>query len=282
MKPGFDYSFFRESADYILSRADFVPEVAIILGSTLGGLADCIDEPVIIDYEDIPNFLCATVNTHAGKLLLGQIRGKKVVCMSGRFHYYEGYDSEQLVIPIRVLKLLGVETAIITNAAGAVNEDYTPGDIMLIKDHINFSGISPMRGQNVEEFGNRFFDVSNLYTRDLRFLAKRCAAKLGYPLKEGNYFFFTGPQFETPAEIRAARVLGADAVGMSTVTETLTAAHCGMKTLAFSIITNMAAGIDAYPICSEDIKKFGVNAASRMKNLIVEIIDSIDVTSVAR
>ena len=276
MKYEFDYGYFKESADYILTRAGFRPEVAIILGSTLGSLVDCIDKPITIDYKEIPNFLHTTVNTHAGKLLLGHIRGKKVVCMSGRFHFYEGYDFEQLVIPIRVLKLLGVETVIITNAAGAVNEDYAPGDIMLIKDHINFSGVSPMRGRNVEEFGNRFFDISDLYTRDLRDIAKQCADKLDCKLKEGNYFFFTGPQFETPAEIRAARMLGADAVGMSTVTETLTAAHCGMKTLAFSIITNMAAGIYDHPISGEDIKKFGVGATQRMKNLIIEIIGNIE------
>ena len=275
MKYEFDYGYFKKSADYILSLTDQRPEVAIILGSTLGSLADSIENPVSINYEDIPNFLCSTVKSHAGKLILGQIRGKNVACMSGRFHYYEGYDYEQLVIPIRVLKLIGVKTVILTNAAGAVNESYAPGDVMLIKDHISLSGASPMRGRNIDEFGDRFFDITNMYTKELRDLAGRCAKNLGYSLNEGNYFFYTGPQFETPAEIRAIRMLGGDAVGMSTVTEALTAVHCGMKTLAFSIITNMAAGVLDTPVCGTEISRVGAEAAHNVQNLIVEIIGNL-------
>ena len=169
----FTYEYFKTSADYILDKIDFKPEVAIILGSALGSLGEEIENPVIIDYEDIPNFLVTTVKSHAGKLILGELQGKKVVCMSGRFHYYEGYDFEQLVIPIRVFHLLGVKTVILTNAAGAINTSYKPGEIMIIKDHIKFMGASPLRGPNIEEFGPRFFDVSKTYTKEYRELAKK-------------------------------------------------------------------------------------------------------------
>ena len=272
MKHTFDYTYFQTPADYILSKIDFKPEVALILGSALGGLAEEIEHPIVIDYEDIPNFLHTTVSSHAGKLILGEISGKKVVCMSGRFHHYEGYDFEQLTLPIRVLHLLGVHTTILTNAAGAVNETYKPGDIMLIRDHIKLTGASPLSGPNIAEFGPRFFDVSDMYTKKLRDLARQCAHELGQSLQEGNYFYFTGPQFESPAEIRAARILGGDAVGMSTVTEALTAAHCGMELLAFSLISNMAAGILEQPITVEEVAEAGDAAAGRFKTLIREII----------
>jgi len=276
MKYAFDYEYFKKSSDYILSKIDFKPEIAIVLGSALGGLAAEVENPVVVNYEDIPNFLRTTVKSHAGKLILGQIQGKNVVCMSGRFHHYEGYDYEQLVIPIRVFKLLGVKTVILTNAAGAVNTDYRPGDIMIINDHIKLTGASPLRGPNVDEFGKRFFDISDMYTKSLRDLAKTCAANLGQHLRDGNYFFFTGPQFESPAEIRASRILGADAVGMSTVTEALTAAHCGMKLLAFSLITNMAAGVLNQPVTSEEVGETATKAAKSFAALICEIVKNIN------
>ena len=272
MKHKYDLAYFQAAADYILSKIDYKPEVALILGSALGSLADEIKDPVVIDYKDIPNFLHTTVSSHAGKLILGEISGKKVVCMSGRFHHYEGYDFEQLTLPIRVFHLLGVKTSILTNAAGAINETFRPGDIMLIRDHIKLTGASPLCGPNIDAFGPRFFDVSDMYTRTLRDLAKQCAVNLGQSLQEGNYFYFTGPQFESPAEIRAAHILGGDAVGMSTVTEALTAAHCGMKLLAFSLISNMAAGILDQPITVEEVKDAGDAAAARFKALIREII----------
>ena len=275
MERKFDYEYFKKSADYILDRIDFKPEIAMILGSSLGPLAEEIKNPVVIDYKDIPNFLVSTVKSHAGKLILGELNGKKVVCMSGRFHYYEGYDFEELVIPVRVLHLLGVEAIILTNAAGAVNTSYKPGDIMIIKDHIKLMGASPMRGPNLEEFGERFFDVSNMYTKSLRDLAKRCADKIGINLQEGVYFFCPGPQFETPAEIRAIRILGGDAVGMSTVTEALTAAHCGMKVLGLSLITNMAAGILDQPVTSEEVDETGAKASEKFRKLIGEIVKEI-------
>lgn len=268
----YNYDYFKKSAEYILSKVDFKPEIAIILGSSLGILAEEIENPVIIDYEDIPNFLVTTVDSHAGRLILGELSGKKLVCMSGRFHYYEGYDFEQLVVPIRVFHLLGVKSVIITNAAGAVNTSYLPGDVMIIKDHIKIMGHSPVRGKNIEEFGPRFFDMSNAYDSEYRQLTRRKAKELGMKIREGIYFYCSGPQFETPAEINAIRVLGGDAVGMSTVTESITAAHCGMRVLGFSLITNMAAGILDQVITTEEVDETANKASSEFKALLREII----------
>lgn len=268
----YNYDYFKKSAEYILSKVDFKPEIAIILGSSLGILAEEIENPVIIDYEDIPNFLVTTVDSHAGRLILGELSGKKLVCMSGRFHYYEGYDFEQLVVPIRVFHLLGVKSVIITNAAGAVNTSYHPGDVMIIKDHIKIMGHSPVRGKNIEEFGPRFFDMSNAYDSEYRQLTRRKAKELGMKIREGIYFYCSGPQFETPAEINAIRVLGGDAVGMSTVTESITAAHCGMRVLGFSLITNMAAGILDQVITTEEVDETANKASSEFKALLREII----------
>ena len=271
----FTFEYYKKSADYILSKINFKPEVGLILGSALGTLADEIEDKVIIDYKDIPNFLISTVESHAGKLIIGKLNGKNIICMSGRFHYYEGYDFEQLAIPIRVFKLLGVKSVILTNAAGAINKEYKPGDIMIINDHIKLMGASPLRGTNISEFGSRFFDVSDMYTKELRELVKMCAEKLNIELKEGVYYFATGPQFETPAEIRAMRVLGGDTVGMSTVTEAITAAHCGMKVLGLSLVTNMAAGVLNQPITSEEVDEAGKGASCKLKKLLKEILTEI-------
>ena len=271
----YTYQFFQESADYLRARVPFTPDTAIVLGSCLGPFAQNIQDPIVIDYADIPNFLLSTVASHAGKLIFGTVGGKKVVCMSGRFHSYEGYDFEQLVIPIRVLKLLGVERVILTNASGGVNTSYRPGDIMVISDHIKLNGPSPLRGPNVEEFGPRFFDVSRMYTPELRKIALECAAGTGIRVHEGVYMFFTGPQFETPAEIRAARILGADAVGMSTVTEALTAAHCGMPLLALSVMTNMAAGVLDRPLTNEEVDETAQLVAGRFSDYMKKIVAAI-------
>lgn len=269
------YEDYKKSADYILDKINFKPEIGLILGSALGSLADEIEDRVIIDYKDIPNFLISTVESHAGKLILGKLNGKNIVCMSGRFHYYEGYDFEQLAIPIRVFKLLGISTVILTNAAGAINSDYRPGDVMIIKDHIKLMGASPLRGTNIPEFGSRFFDVSDMYSKNLRDITKKCALDLNINLKEGVYYFATGPQFETPAEIRAMRILGGDTVGMSTVTEATTAAHCGIKVLGLSLVTNMAAGVLDQPITTEEVDESGKAASSKLKNLLREILREI-------
>ncbi len=271
----YTYDFYKKSADYILSKIDFKPEVGLILGSALGSLSDEITDQIVIDYKDIPNFLISTVESHAGKLILGELRGKKVVCMSGRFHYYEGYEFEQLAIPIRVFKLLGVNTVILTNAAGAINKEYIPGDIMIIRDHIKLTGASPVRGKNIPELGPRFFDVTNMYTRELRDLTKKCAYSLNIDIKEGVYFYATGPQFETLAEISAMRILGGDTVGMSTVTEAITAAHCGIKVLGLSLVTNMAAGVLDQPITTEEVDEAGEMASEKLKQLLGEVIEKI-------
>ncbi len=268
----YNYEYFKKSADYVLSKIDYTPDIAIILGSCLGGLSDEIENPTIIDYKDIPNFLVSTVQSHAGKLILGDLAGKKVVCMSGRFHFYEGYDFEQLTAPIRLFKLLGAKATVLTNAAGAINTHYKQGDVMVIKDHIKLLGASPLRGKNIDEFGDRFFDVSNMYTKELREIALRCAQKSTLSVHEGTYYYASGPNFETPAEINAMRVLGGDAVGMSTVTEALTAAHCNMPLLALSLITNMAAGVIDQAVTVEEVDETADKSKEAIKAFVADII----------
>ncbi len=253
----YSYDYYKKSADYVKARAPFEPKIGLVLGSALGPLAAQLEDAVEIDYKDIPNFLVSTAPDHAGKLIFGRLEGKELVCMSGRFHSYEGYDFEQLAAPMRLMKLLGVQAVILTNAAGGVNPSYKRGDVMIIRDHIKLTGASPLRGKNVDAFGERFFDVCDMYTPRLRKLALSCAEGSGLTVHEGVYFFMTGPQFETPAEIRAISILGGDAVGMSTVTEALTAAHCKLPILGISVITNMAAGISPEPLTSEEVSETG-------------------------
>ena len=274
----YNFEYFKKSADYVRSLINDEPEIAIVLGSGLGDFASRIEDPIEIKYEDIPNFLVSTVESHAGKLIFGKAGGKKIICMSGRFHFYEGYDYEQLVIPIRLFKLLGVKATILTNAAGAVNMDYKVGDIMIVSDHIKLNGASPLRGKNVDFFGPRFFDVTDMYTKKLRELALNCAENSGLTFREGVYMFFTGPQFETPAEIRAARILGADAVGMSTVTEALTAAHCSMPLLAFSVMTNMAAGVLDQKLSDEEDGIAAAKISERFGKYIEKVISQINIS----
>ena len=271
----YTYDYFKASADYVLAKIDYKPEVAIILGSCLGSLADTIENKIVIEYKDIPNFLLSTVDSHAGKLILGDLAGKKVVCMSGRFHYYEGYDFEQLTAPIRLFKLLGVKQTIVTNAAGAINTSYNCGDVMIIKDHIKLMGNSPLRGKNVAEFGDRFFDVCDMYTKTLREKALACSKESSLTVHEGVYYYATGPNFETPAEINAMRILGADAVGMSTVTEALTAAHCKMPFLALSLITNMAAGVLNQAITTDEVDETADKSAAALASLVQKIITEL-------
>jgi len=271
----FDYEFYKKSADYVRGKIDFEPEIGVVLGSSLGDLSRRIEDAVTIPYRDIPNFLVSTVRSHAGELVLGTLSGKRVACMSGRFHYYEGYDFAQLAVPIRLFKSLGVRKAVVTNAAGAVNTAYAPGDVMIIKDHINLMGASPMRGKNVEEFGPRFFDIGDMYARSLREIAKSCAEGCGLVVHEGVYQFFCGPHFESPAEIRAARVLGADAVGMSTVTEALTAAHCGMPLLGLSLITNMAAGVLDRPLTTTEVNETAARVSPLFQKYLEKIVGTI-------
>jgi len=271
-RPVFDYEYYKKSADYIRKKiGDFKPKTGIILGTGLGRVADLIEAEYILPYAEIPNFLISKAPGHIGNLIFGRYQGRKVVVMQGRFHSYDGYHFEELSIPIRVMKLLGTQRMIITNAAGAVNMYYRPGDVMLLSDHIKLNGSSPLRGPNVPEFGNRFFDTSYMYTKELRELALECAKDTALTVHEGVYFFCPGPQFETPAEIRAIRILGGDAVGMSTVPEALAAAQCGMPVLGISFIANMAAGVLDQPIDGDEVEK----AAKLAEPLLLEYFGKI-------
>ena len=275
MKDSYTFEYFKESADYVKEIIGQKPDAALILGSCLGGFTERMHDKVEIPYEDIPNFLTSTVSSHAGKLIFGTVAGKKILCMSGRFHFYEGYDFEQLTVPIRLFKLSGAKYTIITNASGAVNTSYRPGDIMIIKDHLKLTGSSPLRGKNIDEFGPRFFDVTDMYTASLRKKALECAENIGLNVHEGVYMYFTGPQFETPAEIRAARILGADAIGMTTVTEALTAAHCSMPLLAVAVITNMAAGVTSEKLSFEEVDVTADAISDKFGSYIEKIISQI-------
>jgi len=270
-----DFEHCKNAAEYVQGHIHTKPVLGIILGSGLGPLADDIEVDSIVNYSDIPGFPLSTVSSHIGRFIVGKLSGVDVICMQGRVHYYEGYDFADLAMSVRVMGLLGIKCLIVTNAAGAVNISYKPGDIMLISDHINMMGINPVIGQNYREFGDRFYDVSNLYNRNLRQLAKKCAKKSPLDVHEGIYMFYPGPNFETPAEIRAFRLLGADATGMSTVPETLTAAHMGITVLGFSVMTNMAAGVLNQPLTDEEVcdtsKKIAHDFSAYMKDVVASI-----------
>ncbi len=239
----FMYDDYRRAADVIRARTRYQPTIALVLGSGLGVLADEILDADRIPYEDIPQWPQSTVHGHAGQLVIGKLQGQVVVAQQGRAHFYEGYSLQQVGFPMRVLHLLGVQTVILTNAAGGVNRSFAVGDVMMLSDHINFVGLAggnPLMGANDERFGPRFVGMAHPYDRGLRDIAKQVAARAAVTLHEGVYAGVSGPFFETPAEIRMLRTMGADAVGMSTVNETLVARHCGMTVMAFSGITNVA------------------------------------------
>ena len=243
---------YRESAGFLRERlGDFVPKIAMVLGSGLGYLGDQVERPIFADYRDIPHFKASTAPGHKGRLVFGFLEGQPVAVMQGRMHHYEGYSYEEVTYAVRVLRLLGCDTLVVTNAAGCVNTSWQAGDLMLITDHIKLFSVSPLRGENLPEFGTRFPDASRLYTPRLQELARETAAELGIPLREGVYFYCYGPQYETPAEVRAARILGGDAVGMSTAPEVVVAGHCGMEVLGLTLLSNMAAGILDQPITPE-------------------------------
>lgn len=233
----------RQSVDYIHAITDIEPQVALILGSGLGAIARDVKNPVKISYEMIPHFPMVTVEGHAGELVLGNLCGKKLVTMAGRFHYYEGHSMWDLTYPVRVMKLLGAQVLIITNACGAINRDFNPGDFMLITDHINNFNQDPLRGYNVEELGPRFVDMTFAYDRELLSLAEKVGHSEGIDLRKGVYLASSGPSYETPAEIRGYGVIGADVVGMSTIPAVIVARHMNMRVLGISCVSNMAAGI---------------------------------------
>ena len=268
------FANYQTAADYLRQKLPGSVEIAVVLGTGLGGLLDQLEDKVEIPYEEIPNFLLSTVSSHPGKFIFGKLAGKNILCMSGRFHYYEGYDYNELVTPVYVMKLLGIKTLILTNAAGAINFNFHPGDICLITDHLNFASVSPTRGKNLDEFGPRFFPLADVYDRNLRKLAHTSANKLGQTLKEGVYFFTVGPHFETPAEIRAMRTLGADLVGMSTITESITAAHCGIKVLAFSLATNYSTD-RVEKMDGSEVEEVAAQASDRLLALVTEIVSQL-------
>ncbi|WP_409297971.1 purine-nucleoside phosphorylase [Peribacillus sp. SCS-26] len=269
------YEKINQAADYLKEKLSGTPEIGLILGSGLGVLADEIEDAVKIPYGEIPNFPVSTVEGHAGQLVSGTLSGKKVIAMQGRFHFYEGYDMGQVTFPVRVMKLLGVDKMIVTNAAGGVNQDLSAGDLMIITDHINFTGTSPLIGPNDAEFGVRFPDMSEAYSKEYQEVAKKAAEALNIPIKEGVYLGLSGPAYETPAEVRMVRTLGGDAVGMSTVPEVIIARHSGISVLGISCITNMAAGILNQPLSHDEViettEKVKADFLSLIKTIVKEL-----------
>jgi len=276
------YSDYLESADYIKNIIGDTPDIAVILGSGLGEFAERLYDRTVIPYRDIPHFPISTVSYQKGELVYGKLRyengcEKTVLCMNGRFHYYEGWEMWQTAYPVGVFKLLGIEKLIITNAAGGIgyNDDreLLPGDLVLISDTLKLAPDSPMRGANIPEFGQRFFDMQSVLDKKLRALAADCAKKRGYELKEGVYAYMAGPQYETPAEIRMLKLLGANLVGMSTVAEIIFAAQLGLKVLGISCVTNMAARITGAELTEEEVCDTAASVGERFKALLADVIE---------
>ncbi len=251
----------------------FTPEIGLILGSGLGTLGDYLENKIVFPYQDLPGFPISTVIGHSGRLLLGTLAGKKVACLQGRVHTYEGASPENIRTLIRTLKRMGCKTLLITNAAGSLRTEVGPGALCLITDHINFQPGNPLIGANDEAFGPRFFPMDNAYDQHLREQLKQTAARLNIPLPEGVYFGTLGPCFETPAEIRAFKMLGGDLVGMSTVPEVIVARHCGLRVAAISAISNLAAGLSAESITHENTLYYAEQAADNMLKLIYGFIE---------
>lgn len=258
----------KKQLDFIRSKTDFIPEIAVILGSGLGALADEIETQCIIDYKDIPDFPVSTAPGHKGRFVFGRIENKNVVIMQGRIHLYEGYSPQQIANPIRLMRLMGAEILFLTNASGGINSDFHIGDLMVIDDHISSFVESPLVGKNDDEIGLRFPDMSEVYSKRLRDIIKKTAKAEGTEIKSGVYLQFHGPNFETPAEIRMAKTIGADAVGMSTAIEAQAAKHCGFEVCGISVITNLACGISKTPITSEEVTETADRIAPIFKNLI--------------
>jgi purine-nucleoside phosphorylase len=270
----YTYAQYQDSAAAVRERiGTFQPEVAMVLGSGLGYLGDLVEDAVAVPYGEIPHFKTSTAPGHKGQLVLGRLNGKNVAVMQGRMHHYEGYSYEEVSYAVRVLRLLGCGTLIVTNAAGCVNTDWKAGELMLIRDHIKIFMESPLRGENIPEFGPRFPDASHLYTPALQELALQAAADLNIPLRRGVYMYFPGPQYETPAEVRFARLAGADAAGMSTAPEVITAAHCGMRVLGFTLLSNMAAGILDQPLSEQEVLDAAEAAKEKFSKLVLTCLE---------
>ena len=273
----FTFAQYQESAQFLKHRlGNFQPKVAMVLGSGLGFLGDQVEDPIAIDYHDIPHFKASTAPGHKGRLVCGMLDGQAVAVMQGRMHHYEGYSYEEVAYAVRVLRLLGCQTLFVTNAAGGVNYSFHAGDLMLITDQIKIFLESPLRGENLPEFGPRFPDSSYLYTPKLQALAKQQARALDIDLKTGVYMYFPGPQYETPAEIRMARILGADAVGMSTAPEVITAGHCGMDVLGITLVSNMAAGVLPQKLTEQEVLDAAEAAKEKFSGLLLACLAHLD------
>lgn len=268
------FSKAREATTYIEEQGVEKVEVGLILGSGLGELADEIENPIVIPYEEIPSFPVSTVEGHAGQLVYGMLGGKHVLALQGRFHYYEGYSMDEVTFPVRVMSMLGTNSIIVTNAAGGVNENFTPGDLMLITDHINSFGTNPLIGPNDDKFGPRFPDLTQAYDLDYQKLVKDVATDLNLSLQEGVYYGTTGPTYETPAEVRMIQTVGGDAVGMSTVPEVIVARHAGINVVGISCISNLAAGMGE-ELNHEDVIAVTTKIRSSFKQLIVNVLQKI-------
>ncbi len=271
---------FEEAADFIRSRTQRSPSVGLILGSGLGSLAANVTEPDIIVYSDIPHFPVSTVEGHPGKLVIGRLEGLEVLIMQGRAHYYEGYSMQRIALPVRVMHILGINTLIVTNAAGGLNPAFRPGDLMLITDHINLigmAGLNPLRGPNDPHLGPRFPDMSQAYDPELRQIALQVATGLGLSLRQGVYICLAGPSFETPADLRFLRMIGADAVGMSTVPEVTAARHAGMRVLGLSGISNVASPEpgEGHETTHEEVLEAGKMVVPKLIALIKGILREI-------
>ncbi len=263
--------FIQQSKEYILNRILDQPQIGLILGSGLGVLAEEIESPIVIPFHEIPHFPTSTVEGHKGQLVIGKLEGKAVVAMQGRFHFYEGYSLAAVTFPVRVMASIGVKTLLVTNAAGGVNTDFEPGDLMIIKDHLNLTSQNPLIGPNDAQLGARFPDMSEAYSKDLIQVVQTVAAKQAIALREGIYAGLTGPSYETPAEIRMLRILGADAVGMSTVPEVIVARHNGLQVLGISCISNMAAGILPQPLTHDEV----METAEKVKDKFLQLMRGI-------
>ncbi|MDA8409591.1 MAG: purine-nucleoside phosphorylase [Treponema sp.] len=270
------YDQIGEAAAFIRSKIGTVTRIALVLGSGLGVLAEEVEGAVVVPYAEIPHFPVSTAPGHAGRLVAGRLAGRDVLVMQGRFHYYEGYPVSRIAFPVRVFRSLGVRTLILTNAAGGANPDFVPGDLMLISDHINLTGHNPCIGENDERIGERFFDMTRAYDPELRATARRAGVELGLVLREGIYAWFTGPSYETPAEIRMARALGADAVGMSTVPEVIAATHAGLRVLGISCITNMAAGMSGKAISSDEVFEISERVRPQFSSFVRRTLELLE------
>lgn len=264
-----------QSADYIRSRLPVLPEIGLVLGSGLGPLAEQLQDAVTISYAEIPHFRISTAPDHAGRLVCGMLAGRRVVCMQGRLHGYEGYAPDEIAYPVYVMHALGVRALVLTNASGGINTGFSVGDFMLVEDHINMTGKSPLTGANDEQLGTRFPDMTFAYAPALRDKALAAADVCGLTLRRGVYCGVNGPQFETPAEIRAFRTLGADAVGMSTVFEVIAASHCGVPVVAVAMITNMAAGVLMQPLSGAEVNEIAARRGTDFRRLITALVEKI-------